>query len=63
VPDRCTILKMSTREDGDLILSYKPTPRMRILKETFRIAEYAVKGVKARGVRLSSKEIKSVRLI
>ena len=62
VPDSCTLLKMTTRKDGELILTYKPKPRMRVLQETFEIAEYAVKGAKARGVRLSIKEVKSVRL-
>jgi len=62
-PEEATILKMTTREDGALILSYKPKPRMRVLQETFKIADYVVKGVKARGVRLSTKEVKSVRLV
>ena len=62
VPKPCTILKMTTRKEGALILRYKPKPRMRVLQETFNIAEHAVKGVKARGVRLSIKEVKSIRL-
>jgi len=46
-----------------LTINYKPKPRLRVLQETFRVSDYTIKGVKARGVRLASREVKSVRFV
>ncbi len=62
IPDNCTIIKFTTEEDLSVTVSYKPQPRLRILHETFLMRDYAVKGLKARGVRLTTKEVKSIRL-
>ena len=63
VPDNCTVLKISTADHGFVIVSYKPKPRLRVLQENFKVSDYAVKGVKAKGVRLAGKEVNSVRFI
>ena len=63
VPEQCTILKISTEEDGFSAINYKPKPRLRILRETFKLSDYAVKGVKARGVRLAGREVKSAKFV
>lgn len=63
VPENCTALRVFTEEDGSVIVNYKPKPRIRILQETFKISDYAIKGVKARGVRLASREVKSVKFV
>jgi hypothetical protein len=44
-------------------VEYKPLPRIRVLEETFRVKDYLVKGVKAGGVRLASREIKSAKFV
>ena len=62
VPENCTVIKLTTDWDLSITVTYKPRARIRLLQETFRIADYAVKGAKARGVRLSTKEVKSIRL-
>jgi topoisomerase-4 subunit A len=62
VPENCTVIKLTTDRDLSITVTYKPLARIRLLQETFRLADYAVKGVKARGVRLSTKEVKSIRL-
>ena len=46
-----------------VVCEYKPKPRLRVLTEEFKVADYLVKGVKAGGVRLANKELKSVRFI
>jgi len=46
-----------------LTINYKPKPRLRVLQETFRVSDYTIKGVKARGVRLASREVKSARFV
>ena len=63
IPDNCTVLKATTLKDVCLTVNYKPRPRLRVLQETFSVSDYAIKGVKARGVRLASKEVKSVRFV
>ena len=63
IPDNCTVLKATTLEDVSLTVNYKPKPRLRVLQETFRVSDYGIKGVKARGVRLASKEVKSTRFV
>ena len=62
VPEDCRILKLVTVTTGNLVLKYKPKPRLQILEEDFEISEFLVKGVKAGGSRLSTKEVKSFSL-
>ena len=64
VPDDARNIKLTTQnEKVGVKVSYKPKPRMKILEETFPLEEFAVKGVKAGGVRLAAKEAKSVKFI
>ena len=58
VPDGCKILKLSTKTKEEVELTYKPKPRLKVLEETFKVDDYLIKGVKAAGVRLSTKEIR-----
>jgi topoisomerase IV subunit A len=63
VPEGSEILKLTVREDLSVVLNYKPKPQLRVLEEVFRIEDYLVKGVRASGVRLSTKVLKSVKLV
>lgn len=60
-PEGCTLLKLTTAETGTISVEYKPKPRVRVLTETFLIQDYLVKGVKAGGVRLANREVKSAK--
>lgn len=62
VPGNCTVLKLTTDSDSIVNIEYKPKPRLKVLEETFIIKEFLVKGIKAGGVRLANKEVKSVKL-
>ena len=62
VPDKCTVLKLTIDSDAIITAEYKPKPRLKVLEETFMIKDFLVKGVKAGGVRLANKELKSVKL-
>jgi topoisomerase-4 subunit A len=62
VPEKCTILKLTLNSDSIIIVDYKPKPRLKVLEETFIIKDFLVKGVKAAGVRLANKELKSVKI-
>ncbi|MBN1984039.1 MAG: DNA topoisomerase IV subunit A [Chitinivibrionales bacterium] len=62
VEEQCTVLKVTTSKDADIEVEYKPRPRLKVLQEMFSLKDYLVKGVKAGGVRLANKEVKSVKI-
>jgi len=63
VPEKCTPLRLTTDQNAELQVEYKPLPRIRVLEETFKVSEYLVKGAKSGGVRLASREVKSVKFV
>jgi len=63
IPEGCVIMKMTTREDIDVVLNYKPKPRLKVLEETIPVKDFLIKGVKAAGVRCSAKEIASGKFV
>ncbi|MDR1470276.1 MAG: DNA topoisomerase IV subunit A [Spirochaetaceae bacterium] len=60
VPENAAVLLIDTRSKFAFVVHYKPKPRLKVLEETFKAERYEVKGLKALGVRLSNKEVKSV---
>jgi topoisomerase-4 subunit A len=62
VPEGCRILQLTTDEDVLATVTYKPTPRMRVLEEEFDLSLYPVRGNRARGIRLAPKALKGVKL-
>jgi topoisomerase-4 subunit A len=63
VPEKCTPIKLTTDPNAELQVEYKPLPRIRVLEETFKVKEYLIKGSKSGGVRLASREVKSVKFV
>ena len=63
VPEGTTVIKLTTEQNVDAVVNYKPTPRMKITEETFHVPDYLVKSVKAAGVRLAAKEVKSAKFV
>jgi len=63
IPDGATVQMFTTDTEGTIAAEYKPKPRLRVLEESFNLADYLVKGSKAQGVRLSNKEAKTVKLV
>ncbi len=63
IPDNCTPLKLTTDENLDIDVTYKPKPRLRVLEERFSVKDFLVKGVRASGVRLANKEVKSAKFV
>ncbi|MCF6334724.1 MAG: DNA topoisomerase IV subunit A [Spirochaetales bacterium] len=61
VPDENKLLKLTIKEDMEVVISYIPKPRIKILEETLPLNSFLVKNVKAGGNRLSTKEIKSIK--
>lgn len=62
VPENSKVLKVTTSESGVFMFKYKPKPRLKVLEDRFAISDYLVKGVKAIGVKLTAKEVKSFSL-
>lgn len=63
VPAECKVLKLTTDSDRKIALAYKPKPRLRKLNEVFPISEYPVRGLRAGGIRLSTKELDGCKLL
>ena len=62
IPDGCTLLKLSTDSVATISVDYKPKPRVRVLHEEFDIADYPVRGLKASGIRLATRELQSCKI-
>jgi len=63
LPDKAQFLKMTTKENVSVHLDYKQKPLLRVLEETFPVNKYLVKGVKALGVRLTTKETNGAKFV
>jgi len=60
VPDGADVLLVDTREKFSFTLHYKPKPRLKLLKEAFKAQNYNIRGHKAGGIRLATKELEKV---
>lgn len=60
LPDGSEVLAFETREKGSFTIRYVKKPRQRVGDESFKLPDFAIKGLKAQGVRLSSHEVESV---
>ncbi|MDR1176548.1 MAG: DNA topoisomerase IV subunit A [Treponema sp.] len=56
VPEGAAVLYADTRQKFSFTVHYKPRPRLKKLDETFKAQDYSVRGLKANGIRLASKE-------
>ena len=63
VPENCTLLSMTLNSEATVRLNYKPKKRIRVLEEEFKIADYAVRGLRAGGIRLATRELKSCKFV
>jgi topoisomerase-4 subunit A len=63
LPEGAQFLKMTTKENVSVHLDYKQKPLLRVLEETFPVSKYLVKGVKALGVRLTTKETNGAKFV
>ncbi|MDR1596717.1 MAG: DNA topoisomerase IV subunit A [Treponema sp.] len=62
VPEGAVVLHIDTRQKFTFTLNYAPKPRLKVLTENFKAHNYAVRGLKAGGIRLSSKEVKKIEV-
>jgi topoisomerase-4 subunit A len=57
VPEGAEVLYADTRDKFNFTVHYTPKPRLKTLKEAFKAQNFAVRGIKAGGIRLSNKEV------
>ena len=62
MPEYCWIGGLTCDNEQTIHLNYVPQARMRKKQETFTIADYPVRSIRAGGIQLSSKEIADCRL-
>jgi topoisomerase-4 subunit A len=60
VPEGAVVLHTDTRPKFSFTANYMPKPRLKVLKETFKAQDYSIRGLKAGGIRLAAKEVKSI---
>jgi topoisomerase-4 subunit A len=60
VPDGAEVLHVDTREKFAFTVHYTPKPRIKVTQEAFKAQDYAEKGLKTLGVRVSAREVSSV---
>jgi len=60
VPDGAEVLHLDINTKFSFTVHYKPKPRLKVLSETFKAQDYNVRGLKAGGIRLSTKEAEKV---
>lgn len=63
LPDGAEPLLLTTKDNMIVRVRYKKKPRMQKLEDDFLIDDYLVKSVRATGVRLSTKEVTSAKLL
>ena len=63
VPDGCSVIALTTREDVTAVVKYKKKPMIRVLEEEFDVNAFLIKGVKAGGVRLANREVSSAKFV
>ncbi|MCL2705601.1 MAG: DNA topoisomerase IV subunit A, partial [Spirochaetaceae bacterium] len=63
IPENAKLIYLTTKEAGRIYLMYAPAPRQKISEESFNITKYLIKGLKAGGVKLTTREVKSCKFI
>lgn len=61
-PDGMEILHVDTRKDFKFNLNYVKKPRLKVLKETFKAGDFEEKSLKAKGLRVSAKEVHDIQI-
>ena len=62
-PDGMEVLHVDTRKTFDFKVNYVPKGRIKKLTETFKAGNYEEKSLKAKGVRVVSKEVKDIEVL
>ena len=61
-PDGMEVLHVDTRKNFEFTLNYVPKARVKKLSDTFKATSYEEKSLKAKGVRVSPREVKDISI-
>jgi len=61
VPEGCSVLSFNTGDNYKIELTYKPKPKQKVKEESFSLSDFPHRGVKAGGLKLSNKDVKSAK--
>ncbi len=61
-PDGMEVLHVDTRKTFEFTLNYVPKARVKKLSDTFKANNYEEKSLKAKGVRVSPREVKDISI-
>ncbi|MCF0242793.1 MAG: DNA topoisomerase IV subunit A [Treponema sp.] len=61
-PDDMEVLHVDTRKSFDFTLNYVKKPRVKVLKEKFKADKFEEKSLKAKGVRVTNKEVSGIEV-
>ncbi len=59
-PEGCEVLHIDTRKTFTFQLNYVKKPRVKVLKEKFKASDFEEKSLKAKGVRVTNKEVQDI---
>jgi topoisomerase-4 subunit A len=62
VPENTKVLKLTTQKEGEIKVTYKAGPRVKVKEELFNLEDFQVKGQHTLGVRLGSKAVERVSI-
>ncbi|MFW6343916.1 MAG: DNA topoisomerase IV subunit A [Sediminispirochaetaceae bacterium] len=63
LPAGTEVAAFTNRTDQDIDIKYKKNPRYKKLEERFPVEEFLVKSVKASGVRLTTKDVRTIKMV
>ena len=61
-PEGMEVLHIDTREKFTFTLNYIKKPRVKVTEEKFKAQDFEEKGLKTQGVRISTKEVESIKV-
>lgn len=61
--DDYKMIRLSTFENAEVQLEYKPKKGQRINEESILFSDYSIKGVKALGIRITTKDLAALKII
>ncbi len=63
VPENAQLLFFTAEPSKKFVVRYVPKGRLKIAEETFKVSSFDVKGLKANGVKIAPREVKSVEAL
>ena len=59
IPEASSVVAFKIGEKYNIYLEYKPKERTRVTEQTFALSDFPLRGVKAGGLKLSPRELKT----